>query len=133
MFWKYNLYKVFLDDSFSEILLTMHGNVGSKRGINNERSSMLWHKRLGHISKQRIQRLIREGILDDLDFSDFGICMDCTKGKQTKTFSKGAKRCDGTLELIHTDICGPLPLSITGHKYFITFTDDYSRYGSLLA
>ena len=34
------------------------------------------------------------------------------------------------LEIIHTDICGPFPVrSVDGYDSFITFTDDYSRYG----
>ena len=33
-----------------------------------------WHKRLGHISKSRVERLVSDGILDSLDFSDFDIC-----------------------------------------------------------
>ena len=34
------------------------------------------------------------------------------------------------LRIIHTDICGSfIPLTMGGHKYFITFIDDYSRYG----
>ncbi|KAI5316461.1 hypothetical protein L3X38_036168 [Prunus dulcis] len=36
----------------------------------------------------------------------------------------------GLLELIHTDICGPFPNPThEGFNYFITFTDDFSRYG----
>ena len=126
------LYRLLINDSPGENYLSMHGNVGSKRGISREMSAMLWHKRLGHISKERMLRLIREGILENLDFSDFSTCVDCIKGKQINTsIKKNAKRSDGTLELIHTDICGPFPACITGHKYFITFTDDYSRYGYL--
>ena len=34
------------------------------------------------------------------------------------------------LELVHTDICGPMSTQAKGgYEYFITFTDDYSRYG----
>jgi Integrase core domain len=34
------------------------------------------------------------------------------------------------LELIHRDICGPFPTATrNGHVYFISFIDDYSRYG----
>jgi Integrase core domain len=34
------------------------------------------------------------------------------------------------LELIHTDICGPFPTATrNGHVYFISFVDNYSRYG----
>ena len=36
------------------------------------------------------------------------------------------------LELIHSDVCGPINIRARGgYQYFITFTDDYSRYGYL--
>ncbi|RVX12039.1 Retrovirus-related Pol polyprotein from transposon TNT 1-94 [Vitis vinifera] len=86
----------------------------------------------GHISKSRVERLVSDGILDSLDFSDFDICVECIKGKQTKTKKLGANRATDVLELIHTDICGPYPkASWNGQQYFITFIDDYSRYGYL--
>ena len=47
----------------------------------NENSATLWHKRLGHISKQRIQRLVLDEILDPLYLSDFEVCIECIKGK----------------------------------------------------
>ena len=57
--------------------------------------------------------------------------MDCIKGKQTKHTKKGATRSNELLEIIHTDICEiPIPC-ISGQKYFITFIDDFSRYGYL--
>ncbi|RVW73959.1 Retrovirus-related Pol polyprotein from transposon TNT 1-94 [Vitis vinifera] len=63
---------------------------------------------------------------------DFDICVECIKGKQTKTKKLGANRTTDVLELIHTDICGPYPTaSWNGQQYFITFIDDYSRYGYL--
>ncbi|KAJ9564656.1 hypothetical protein OSB04_000622 [Centaurea solstitialis] len=43
---------------------------GNKRKL-NEDSAILWHKRLGHISKQRIQRLIDERILNSIDLTNF--------------------------------------------------------------
>ncbi|RVW77697.1 hypothetical protein CK203_053387 [Vitis vinifera] len=46
-------------------------------------SSMLWHKRLGHISRQRLERLVRDGMLSNHDFSDFKTCVVCLKGKMT--------------------------------------------------
>jgi hypothetical protein len=40
------------------------------------------------------------------------------------------KRSVSILEIIHTDICGPFNVrTIDGFDSFITFTDDYSRYG----
>ena len=50
----------------------------------NENSAYLWHKCLGHISKERLVRLVKNEILSDLDFTDLNICVDCIKGKQTK-------------------------------------------------
>ncbi|GKC56678.1 retrovirus-related pol polyprotein from transposon TNT 1-94, partial [Tanacetum coccineum] len=50
------------------------------------------------------------------------------KGKMTKGNKKGATRSTRLLELIHTDICGSFLSGISGHKSFITFIDDYSRY-----
>ncbi|RVW80008.1 Retrovirus-related Pol polyprotein from transposon TNT 1-94 [Vitis vinifera] len=88
--------------------------------------------RLGHISNQRIQRLVSKRILDPLDLSDFQVCIECIKGKQTNVRKKYANRCGGVLEFIHTDICGPFPTpSWNGQQYFITFIDDYSRYDYL--
>ncbi|KAH9714963.1 Integrase catalytic domain-containing protein [Citrus sinensis] len=105
--------------------------VSSNRVRVDENSSMLWHKRLGHISKQMMERLIKDSILHKLDFSDFGTCVDCVKGKLTaKTRKERTQRSQQVLELVHTDICGPFtPIAIVGYKYFITFIDDFSRYG----
>ncbi|RVW65936.1 Retrovirus-related Pol polyprotein from transposon TNT 1-94 [Vitis vinifera] len=64
--------------------------------------------------------------------SDAKRCIYVRDGKQTKTKKLGANRATDVLELIHTDICGPYPTaSWNGQQYFITFIDDYSRYGYL--
>lgn len=56
-----------------------------KRKRNDENSSKLWHERLGHISKSRMERLVKEGLLHPLDFSDFDTCIKYIKGKFVKT------------------------------------------------
>ena len=97
----------------------------------NEKSSTLWHKRLSHISRQRIERIIKDGILLDLDFSDFDTCVDCIKGKLiAKVRNAKIDRCTKLLGIIYTDICESFtPLAMGDYKYFIMFIDDYSRYG----
>jgi transposase InsO family protein len=46
------------------------------------------------------------------------------------SFSKKGERTSNLLALIHTDVCGPMSTCIrNGDRYFIMFTDDYSRYG----
>lgn len=51
----------------------------SKRPRIKDRSSILWHKCLGHIFKERIQRLIKDDILVSLDFGDLDTCVDCIR------------------------------------------------------
>ena len=78
-----------------------------------------------------MERLIKDEILLDLDFLDFNNSVDCIKGKLTAEIRNAkAHRCTEFLGVIHTCICGPFtPPTVGGHKYFITFIDDYSRYG----
>jgi hypothetical protein len=105
-------------------------NKCKKSTSDNETSSKLWHCRLGHISRGGMERLIKEEILQPLDFSDLDHCIECIKGKFIKHVKKnGATRSSGVLEIIHTDICGLFNMTtVDGFNSFITFTDDFSRY-----
>jgi len=109
------------------IYISMHVQNSIKRCNINEKSSMLWHQRLGHISIERIKRLVKDGVLNTLDFADFKIYVDCIKGKHTNMSKKDSNRRLSILEMIHIDICCP-DIDAHGQKYFITFIDDYSRY-----
>ncbi|RVW73385.1 Retrovirus-related Pol polyprotein from transposon TNT 1-94 [Vitis vinifera] len=76
--------------------------------------------------------VLRKGCLSYRKPSDAERCIYVGDGKQTKTKKLGANRATDVLELIHTDICGSYPTaSWNGQQYFITFIDDYSRYGYL--
>ncbi|KAL0386714.1 UNVERIFIED_CONTAM: hypothetical protein Slati_4584900 [Sesamum latifolium] len=59
-------------------------------------------------------------------------CEPCMAGKACrKPFGK-AKRATHPLELVHSNICGPMNVRARhGAFYFLTFIDDYSRYGSV--
>jgi hypothetical protein len=59
-------------------------NVSKKRKRVHDISSKLWHCHLGHISRERIERLIKESILLPLEFLDLEQCIDCIKGKYVK-------------------------------------------------
>ena len=52
-------------------------------------------------------------------------------GKMTKTpFSGTMERATNLLEIIHTDVCGPMSVEARGgYRYVLTLTDDLSRYG----
>ena len=86
--------------------------------------------RLGHINPNRIQRLIKDGLLEPLDFDEFPVCESCLEGKMTKgPFNAKGRKAQELLELVHMDVCGPMSTQAKGgNEYFITF-NDYSRYG----
>ena len=45
-------------------------------------------------------------------------------------FNAKGRRAQDLLEVIHSDVCGPISIQARGgYEYFITFTDDYSRFG----
>ena len=97
---------------------------------NSEIDVNLWHARLGHIGQNRIDRLVKQGLLPNYDKVDLFTCEHCLAGKSTrKPFGKGT-RADFPLQLVHSDICGPMNVRARhGAYYFITFTDDYTRFG----
>ncbi|KAM1476645.1 hypothetical protein ACFXTO_038605 [Malus domestica] len=105
-------------------------SISAKRMIGQDTSYILWHKRLGHISKERLIKLSKTELIPKLDLSTTTECVDCLKGKMTNFRKTDAKRSQGLLEIIHTDICGHFPVkTICGNKYFINFIDDFSRLG----
>jgi hypothetical protein len=127
------LYLLSIKDSINVISSENNVNVSSSKNKCkriDDVSSKLWHHRLGHISRGWIECLVKESILPPLEFSDFEHCINCIKGKYIKQIKKSAKRNVGILEIIHIDICGPFPIaSMDGYDPFITFMNDYSRYG----
>ena len=59
-------------------------NKEQKKRKRTHDSSKLWHYRLGHILRGRIEILIKKEILPPLEFSDLEQCIDCIKGMQSK-------------------------------------------------
>ena len=53
----------------------------------------------------------------------------CAKGKNTKkTFPSSESKAKGILEIIHSDVCGPMSSnSLSGYAYYVSFIDDFSR------
>jgi len=64
----------------------------------------------GHISRERMERLIKNETHPNLDFIDLSICVDCIKGKQTKLTKKCATSTQ-LLEIVHTNIYGPFDVN----------------------
>ena len=94
----------------------------------------LLHQRLGHISKDRLEQLIKEdlahGVIVDPKSELHDLCEHCIAGKH---------HCDPFPHLslnhssklfgqIHSDLHGPLPRTPYGYCYWMTLVDDNSRF-----
>ncbi|GJW90282.1 retrotransposon protein, putative, ty1-copia subclass [Tanacetum coccineum] len=125
------------DGIFEIDLSYSYTNVGSIYAVSNKRakldldSALLWHCRLGHINKKRIEKLQHKGLLSSTDLRAFEKCISCMSGKMArKPYIHQVERAKDLLGLIHTDVCSPFKImSRQGASYFITFTDDFSHYG----
>ena len=76
-----------------------------------------------------IQKLLNDGYLDPFDYMSYTTCEPCLHGKLTNSpFSGTGERATELLELIYSDVCGPMSTyTIGGFTYFITFIDYFSR------
>ena len=99
--------------------------------IDDVSDAYLLHCRLGHINKNRMNRLTQEKIFEVNDYESLPTCESYLFGKITKSpFSEKGKRASDVPTLIHTDIYRSMNTSARGgYHYFIMFIDDLSRYG----
>src|SRR5271156_448738 len=94
--------------------------------------SWLWHKRLCHVNFDNLVNISKNKRVRGIPISkkpELAICKQCQIGKMGKTSFKSKNyNTEEVLELVHTDLCGPIgTTSYTGEKYFILFVDDHSR------
>lgn len=101
----------------------------------NKTDAMTWHQRFGHLGYSNLKRLVSQDMVKGLDLTAEDItkaagvvCDTCQRAKQTRhPFEEAETKTSDVLELVHMDLCGPMPEeSLGGHKYVATFLDDYS-------
>jgi transposase InsO family protein len=66
--------------------------------------------------------------LPEIQIQHKGVCKDCALGKNIKgSFSSSDNRSKEILDLIHSDVCGPMTVaSMNGYLYYVLFIDDHS-------
>eukprot|EP00794_Sanderia_malayensis_P011553 gene11553-biopygen9222 len=95
----------------------------------------LWHNRFGHLGYDNLKMLSDKSMVDGMEHKGKTEmnkeCESCAFGKQNRSPfpKKSSHRCTQPLELIHSDVCGPMnEHSVGGSKYFVTFIEDFSRF-----
>nr|GEV41301.1 retrotransposon protein, putative, Ty1-copia subclass [Tanacetum cinerariifolium] len=123
-----DIFEIDLSDSYTNVS-SMYA-LSSKSAKLNLDYALLWHCRLGHISKKRIEKLQHDELLNSTNLRAFEKCVPCMFEKMArKPYTHQMERAKDLLGLIHTDVCGPFKImSRQGVSYFVTFTDEFSRY-----
>lgn len=97
----------------------------------------LWHKRLGHIGKNKFLELKNKEMVDNVDeinkiIPNDELCEACINGKQTRlSFNKEKDKSYVKRPLlnVHSDVCGPItPSTVNNKNYFVLFVDEYTHY-----
>lgn len=100
-------------------------------------TAQLWHQRFGHLGYTGLAQLVRNQMVtgiqvkaDDFEQAGKEVCQPCVQAKQTRIpFPTSTSTTKNPMELVHMDVCGPLPVqSLGGSRYFATFLDDYSKF-----
>lgn len=93
----------------------------------------IWHERFGHLNWRDLAEMSKKNIVQGLHLENdetMAVCEVCSEAKITALpFGKKSVRSSHVLDIIHADVCGPMRNESRGKaKYFLTLTDDYSRW-----
>nr|GEW28821.1 retrovirus-related Pol polyprotein from transposon TNT 1-94 [Tanacetum cinerariifolium] len=108
-----------------------HSMVGELNASVEEKDSLaqVWHKRLGHISKARLQVLEKQGLFGKKSLGKLNFYENCVLGKSHRvSFGVGRHTSQGVIDYVHSDLWGPSQVeSLGGKRFFLSIVDDYSR------
>lgn len=99
-------------------------------------SAELAHARFGHLGYSNMARLTREGMVTGITVPSeafarhTGVCEPCAIARLGKLpFRRSEPKTTRPLELVHTDVVGPVtPATHDGFSFFCTFLDDYTGF-----
>jgi len=97
-------------------------------------SLQLWHERLGHVNVAGVEHMTKNKDIDGFKCSSMAfkdVCEPCVYGKAAMTpmASAGAGRVTKRLQLVHSDLGGPMSEPSRGVALYCgTFTDDFSSW-----
>lgn len=92
-----------------ELFKVEHYKSNKRQKVPYSDNMYLWHLKLGHINLDRINWLVNDGLLRELNVGTPPVCESCLEGKMTKRpFSAKDERSKEPLQLVHSDVCGSL-------------------------
>jgi hypothetical protein len=91
-----------------------------------------WHARLGQPSTQVVRSILRLNNISCSKESVSSVCNACQLAKSHQLpYNNSVHRSEFPLELVFSDVWGPVPTSVGGYKYYISFIDDFSKFSWL--
>lgn len=99
------------------------------RGSKVSAEIQLWHNRLVHLNEKSLQSLyLKSKDIPELE-GNLTSCHPCLLGKaKHSSFDSHFEPAEYPGKVVHSDLCGPLPKSLDGRKYFVTFMDQNTRF-----
>ena len=114
----------------SEKVYRLHFEPAKALVISDSSQGELWHRRTKHLHHAALRHL-RQAVIGvpQVQEEKHNHYKGCALGKNIKKpFPQSEHKSKGTLDLVHSDVCGPMSVqSFSGYSYCITFIDDYSR------
>jgi len=126
-----------------------HGNVcvvavpdgasASTGGAHAAVTAKTWHRRFAHVGPDTLARVPQAvtgmKVTPALLLREGGVgCAPCMRGKMSRLpFPESTTRTSRALELIHTDVGGPMDVKTPGKdRYQVIIIDDFSRYRAVV-
>lgn len=110
---------------------TSNTNNAFMSATNKNNTAIMWHRKLGHLNFQTLTKMKNavHGVKFTDDDTDIRNCVVCAEAKQSRQpFKKSESKTNHVLELIHSDLMGPMETkSIGGARYILTFVDDFTK------
>jgi hypothetical protein len=110
-------------------LYKLKGHSDATLILSTEIPCELWHRRLAHINYKSLP-FVSKVVIGLLEYKvdHEGVCKGCAQGKNIKNpFLKSNSKAEGIFDLIHSDVCVPIPsTSVSGYLYYFSYIDDYS-------
>lgn len=124
---------LFIPPSLSSTTSSLPTSAGSALVASKASSSSLfdlWHCRLGHPSSMIVSHVLQQCNLPFSNKNTQSLCSACCLGKTHRLpFTTSFSPCSAPLEIIHSDVWGPAPItSINGYRYYVHFVDAFTRF-----